>query len=100
MVGIVREWGVGVVACTAYPLGSASAPPRVGEPTTDSMPAWPTPPGRKCITVELPTEQVDHLDREADYLGCTRVAYLRQLILRDMGRLAPSKAPTKARRAG
>jgi hypothetical protein len=59
------------------------------------MPAWPTPPGRKCITVELPTEQVDHLDREADYLGCTRVAYLRQLILRDMGRLAQSKAPPR-----
>jgi hypothetical protein len=53
----------------------------------------------KCITVELLTEQVEHLDREADYLGCTRVAYLRQLILRDMGRLRPSKAPSKSRPA-
>ena len=63
------------------------------------MPPWPVRPGRKCITVELPVEQVEHLDREADYLGCTRAAYLRQLILRDMGRLAPGKAPSKARRA-
>ena len=63
------------------------------------MPNWPVRPGMKCITVELLTEQVEHLDREADYLGCTRVAYLRQLILRDMGRLRPSKAPSKSRPA-
>ena len=64
----------------------------MGEPTTDPMPAWPVPPGRRCITIELPTEHVQHLDREAEYLGCTRVAYLRLLIRRDMDRQGPGPA--------
>jgi len=64
----------------------------MGEPTITPMPAWPTPPGRRCITIELPNEHVEHLDREAEYLGCTRVAYLRQLIRKDMDRQAAAPA--------
>jgi predicted transcriptional regulator len=50
------------------------------------MPTWPTPEGRRSITLELSSDLVDHLDREADYLGCSRAAYIRQLIVRDTER--------------
>jgi predicted DNA-binding protein len=56
------------------------------------MPSWPIPPGRRCITIELPAEHVQHLDDQARYLGCTRAAYLRQLIVRDLERQAPAPA--------
>lgn len=56
------------------------------------MPTYPTPEGRRCITLELPTELVQHLDAKAAYLGCSRAAYLRQLIVRDQERQAAASA--------
>jgi predicted transcriptional regulator len=50
------------------------------------MPTWPTPEGRRSITLELSSDLVDHLDAQADYLGCSRAAYIRQLIVRDTER--------------
>jgi predicted DNA-binding protein len=58
------------------------------------MPDWPLPDNRRSITIELPTEFVSHLDSEAQYIGCSRAAYLRQLIRKDMDRQGP--APVKA----
>jgi len=52
------------------------------------MPSWPVKPGRKHLTVDLPLEQVTHLDSEADLRGLTRAGYLRQLIFDDMRRQA------------
>lgn len=56
------------------------------------MPTWPTPEGRRSITLELSSDLVDHLDREAEYLGCSRAAYLRQLIVRDTERQGPARS--------
>jgi hypothetical protein len=61
-------------------------------PTT--MPGWPIPDGRKCITIELDTKHVEHLDHQATYYGMSRAAYLRTLIVRDVERQGP--APTAA----
>lgn len=54
------------------------------------MPTWPTPAGRKTITVELLAEHVQHLDQQASYEGCSRAAYIRQLIRRDIERQGPT----------
>jgi predicted DNA-binding protein len=54
------------------------------------MPTYPTPEGRRCITLELPTELVQYLDAQASYFGCSRAAYLRQLIVRDQERQSAS----------
>jgi hypothetical protein len=59
------------------------------------MPGWPIPDGKRCITIELSTEHVAHLDRESTYLGCSRAAYLRQLIVRDVERQGPTAAKAK-----
>lgn len=56
------------------------------------MPTWPTPEGRKTITLEVPNELLDRIDVQAKYLGCSRAAYLRQLMVRDIERLAIAKA--------
>jgi len=40
------------------------------------------------MTIDLPVEQVTHLDSEADLRGLTRAGYLRQLIFDDMRRQA------------
>jgi hypothetical protein len=66
------------------------------EPHGKPMPGWPIPEGRKCITIELDTKHVEHLDREATYLGCSRAAYLRQLIVRDVERQGPTPVAAKA----
>jgi len=81
-----------VVASASYPLGSGSAAPRMQKHTHASMPAWPVPPGRKCITLELAAEHVQHLDAQAAYFGCTRAAYLRRLIVEDVRRQGPATA--------
>jgi len=52
------------------------------------MPSWPAKPGRRHMTIDLPVEQVTHLDSEADLRGLTRAGYLRQLIFDDMRRQA------------
>ncbi len=56
------------------------------------MPGWPVADGRKCITIELAIEHIQHLDDQARYLGCSRAAYLRQLIVRDQERQGPARA--------
>jgi hypothetical protein len=56
------------------------------------MPTWPTKEGRTTITLELRTELVEHLDAQAEYLGQSRAAYVRGLVMKDMGRQGPGKA--------
>jgi hypothetical protein len=62
----------------------------MSEPTTNPMPTWPVPEGKRCITIELDQAFVAHLDQRASYFGTTRAAFLRRLIREDMDRLAPS----------
>jgi hypothetical protein len=59
------------------------------------MPGWPTPEDHRCITVELRIPLVEHLDARAGYLGCSRAAYIRQLILNDIKRQGPGSASAK-----
>ena len=56
------------------------------------MPGWPIPEGRKCVTIELDVKHVEHLDAQATYYGCSRAAYIRQLIVRDVERQGPAPA--------
>jgi hypothetical protein len=56
------------------------------------MPGWPIAEGRRCITIELAELHVDHLDHQAEYEGCSRAAYLRRLIIRDIERQGPGRA--------
>jgi hypothetical protein len=63
------------------------------------MPSYPPKPGRKHLTIDLPVEQVTHLDSEADVRGLTRAGYLRQLIFDDMRRQGRSRRQA-ARNAG
>jgi hypothetical protein len=58
------------------------------------MPGWPTAEGRRCITIELAIEHVSHLDYQAEYEGCSRAAYIRRLIVRDIERQGPSRVAT------
>jgi len=51
------------------------------------------------MTIDLPAEQVEHLDAEADLRGLTRAGYLRQLIFDDMRRQGRSRRQ-EARKAG
>ena len=60
------------------------------------MPDWPIAKGRRCITVEMDARHVAHLDHQAEYQGCSRAAYLRGLIVRDMERQGPAPAAMKA----
>jgi hypothetical protein len=60
------------------------------------MPDWPINDGCRCITVELRIPLVEHLDARAAYLGCSRAAYIRQLILNDIKRQGPGRAAAKA----
>lgn len=64
-----------------------------------AMPTWPVPEGRKTITVELPADHVDHLDRQAVYEGCSRAAYIRQLVRRDIERQGPASRMTASAQA-
>ena len=60
------------------------------------MPGWPIPAGRRCITIEISVEHVAHLDAQAQYEGCSRAAYLRQLIVRDIERQGPGRGVATA----
>jgi predicted DNA-binding protein len=55
----------------------------------------PAQPERKACTFDFPIEHVEHLDAQAEYLGCSRAAYVRQLIVRDIERQGPAKGPAK-----
>ena len=76
------------------PCGSAITPLTVEGPQNDAMPGWPTAEGKKCLTLELRAELVEHLDSQAQYEGCSRAAYLRQLIVRDIERQGPARVVT------
>ena len=60
------------------------------------MPSWPTKEGRTTVTLELKTQMVQHLDAMAEYLGCSRAAYVRGLVIKDMERQGPGRASVKA----
>jgi hypothetical protein len=60
------------------------------------MPGWPTAEGKRCVTIELATEHVSHLDIQAEYEGCSRAAYIRRLIVRDIERQGPGRVATDA----
>lgn len=55
------------------------------------MPGWPTKQGMKCMTIEMREDLVQHIDEQADYQGMSRVAYLRQLVMKDMRRQGPGR---------
>jgi hypothetical protein len=61
------------------------------EATRNTMP-WEAREGHKMITTELRTDLVEHLDIQAKYVGCSRAAYLRQLVVKDMERQGPAVA--------
>jgi hypothetical protein len=58
----------------------------------DPMPAWPAREGQKTMTIELRADLVAHLDAQAEYVGCSRAAYLRGLVVKDMERQGPAPA--------
>jgi len=60
------------------------------------MPGWPTAEGKRCVTIELRIELVKHLDTQARYLGQSRAAYLRGLVIEDMERQGPGRVATDA----
>jgi hypothetical protein len=55
------------------------------------MAGWQRPENHRLATFDLTQEQVQHLDDMARYLGSSRVAYLRQIIVRDMERQGPGR---------
>lgn len=46
------------------------------------------------MTIELRAELVDHLDAQAAYNGCSRAAYLRMLVVKDVERQGPARVAT------
>ena len=44
------------------------------------------------MTLELKNQMVQHLDAMAEYLGCSRAAYVRGLVIKDMERQGPGKS--------
>jgi hypothetical protein len=48
------------------------------------------------IDLYLPSAFVRHCEDQAEYLGCSRVDVIRQLIRRDMERQGPGRASVKA----
>jgi hypothetical protein len=96
VVSVITERGVGG-GSRILPL-----PLRIRTPyTADShphplMPGWPSREGRTAITLELKTELVEHLDAQASYLGCSRAAYIRGLVIRDMERQGPGRKSAQA----
>ena len=56
------------------------------------MPSWPVKDGLRCMTVEMRSDLVAHLDQQSEYLGMSRAAYLRQLVVKDMERQGPPVA--------
>jgi hypothetical protein len=47
------------------------------------------------ITTEYRADLIEHVDREAEYHGMSRAAYLRMLVVRDVERQGPTPAPAK-----
>jgi hypothetical protein len=59
-----------------------------------AMPKGPAKQGQTNITLELRTDLVEHLDAQARYLGQSRAAYLRGLVIKDMDRQGPGRMAT------
>ena len=78
----------------SYPLRFRNCTPYSGETHQNTMPGWPTAEGKRCVTIELAIEHVSHLDVQAEYEGCSRAAYIRRLIVRDIERQGPSRVAT------
>ena len=94
MVGVARERGVGGGFWIIPFLFRIRTPYAVDPHPHPSMPGWPSREGRTAITLELKTELVNHLDAQASYLGCSRAAYIRGLVIRDMERQGPGRSAT------
>lgn len=62
------------------------------KPTKDNMPGSPVDQDRRLITLTLAADLRAHLDARAEYEGCTRAAYLRGLIVRDIERQGPGRS--------
>lgn len=93
---IVGERCGGVVP-TSYRFTSTSQPVHWREHRHHhTVPDWPSRPGRRTITLELDTEHVQHLDTQASYEGCSRAAYVRRLIVRDVERQGPARRRARA----
>ena len=60
------------------------------------MPTWPPAPGRRTLTLDLDPQHIQHLDSEAAYLGCSRAAYLRQLVIKHRDCCSPVGTPRPA----
>lgn len=48
------------------------------------MSSWPDPTNRRTISLQLDMAHLEYVDARARYRGCTRAAYIRQLIVDDM----------------
>jgi len=74
-----------MVALQDYHCGSGFASPMLWEETQrDPMPRRPVNPEVKHLTIQLRPELTEHLDQQAHYLGISRAAYLRQLVMEDI----------------
>ena len=78
----------------SYPFRFRICTPYSGETHQNTMPGWPTAEGKRCVTIELAIEHVSHLDVQAEYEGCSRAAYIRRLIVRDIERQGPGRMAT------
>jgi hypothetical protein len=58
------------------------------------MPKGPAKQGQANITLELRIDLVEHLDTQARYLGQSRAAYIRGLVIKDMKRQGPGPMAT------
>jgi hypothetical protein len=76
------------------PLWFRIPTPMLPETHHNTMPGWPTAEGKRCITIELANEHVEHLDVQSQYEGCSRAAYLRRLIVRDIERQGLGRVAT------
>ena len=65
----------------------------------EPMATYPPADGSRCLSIDLAAELVEHLDAQARYYGCARVAYLRRLIIDDMTRQGKASRRQAARNA-
>ena len=88
--GVIRERGIGDglrILAVRFRIRT----PIIRKPHNNTMPGWPIAEGKRCITLELDSKIVEHLDEQAAYIGCSRAFYIRQLFLKDMKRQKPGR---------
>lgn len=84
-----------MVARASYPISYRFDTPYTADShPIRSMPKGPAKQGQTNITLELRTDLVEHLDTQARYLGQSRAAYLRGLVIKDMDRQGPGRVAT------